>query len=132
MAITPLAPVFMVLFRASSEYSTSIFEGVLYFLCIYRKLLFLNLRLAPNQKIVNANYAKKRAFHKFYTPKEQPRQPLTTWNTSIVLVENQPKQVNVNQTNIFEKRKTVEEAVSKFCIDGIAFIWLPIQRCYKN
>ena len=42
-----------------------------------------------NQKIVNANYAKKRVFQKFYTP----RQSLTTWNTSMQLVENQPKQV---------------------------------------
>ena len=30
-----------------------------------------------NQKIVNANYAKKRMFQKFYTSKVQPRQPLT-------------------------------------------------------
>ena len=37
MAFTRLARVFIALFRASSEYSSSILEGVLEFLCIYRK-----------------------------------------------------------------------------------------------
>jgi hypothetical protein len=37
-------------------------------------------------------------------------------------VENQPKQMMyICQTNIFEKMETVEEAVSKLCIGGIAF-----------
>ena len=35
--------------------------------------------------------------------------------------EKSTKANYVNQTNIFEKRETVEEAVSKLCIDGIAF-----------
>ena len=35
--------------------------------------------------------------------------------------EKSTKASNVKQTNIFEKRETVEEVVSKLCIDGIAF-----------
>ena len=46
---------------------------------VRRNQLFGNIYgKIKNQKIVNANYAKKRAFHKFYTAKAQPRQPLTT------------------------------------------------------
>ena len=61
MAFTRLARVFTALFRASSEYSSSIFEGVLLFLCIYRKCFaLLNDDTLSSLLITNKFYNQKK------------------------------------------------------------------------
>ena len=59
MAFTRLARVFNALFRASSEYSSSIFEGVLYFLCIYRKCFDLLNDDTLNALLITNKFHKK-------------------------------------------------------------------------
>ena len=59
MAFTRLARVFTDLFRASSEYSSSIFEGVLWFLFIYRKCFALLNNDTLNALLITNEFYKK-------------------------------------------------------------------------
>ena len=103
MAFTRLARVFIALFRASSEYSSSIFEGVSQFLCIYRKCFaLLNIDTLNALLITNKFYKKEKLLEneKDLAKQKLSSKPAKAAETTETVEAAVQKSLTQNQQNI--------------------------------